>query len=57
MILLFVGISGFEPELEEPKSSVLPLHYTPIKPPTFTGERGKKKITERIDSKNKEPMS
>ena len=56
MILLFVGISGFEPELEEPKSSVLPLHYTPIKPPTFAGER-KEKITERIDSKNKEPMS
>ena len=49
MILLFVGISGFEPELEEPKSSVLPLHHTPIKPPTFAGER-KEKITERIDS-------
>ena len=49
MILLFVGISGFEPELEEPKSSVLPLHHIPIKPPTFAGER-KEKITERIDS-------
>ena len=42
MILLFVGISGFEPELEEPKSSVLPLHHTPIKPPTFAGERKEK---------------
>ncbi len=28
---MLVEVSGFEPELREPKSLVLPLHYTSIK--------------------------
>ena len=32
---IFVEVSGFEPELGEPKSPVLPLHHTSI----FCGER------------------
>lgn len=27
---IFVGMSGFEPESQEPESCILPLYYTPI---------------------------
>lgn len=30
-MVMLVEVSGFEPELREPKSLVLPLHYTSIK--------------------------
>lgn len=30
MATKFVGATGFEPVIAEPKSTVLPLHYTPL---------------------------
>lgn len=31
------GVGGFEPPIEDPKSSALPLGYTPIKRPQKSG--------------------
>ena len=32
---VFVGLSGFEPELKRPKRLVLPLHYSPFIADTY----------------------